>query len=677
MSFVRAALFVILLLAPWPSNALADAPGDRVQETLGALTECAGAIVRDDRGTAEGALARASTAARAARALMNDADAQDSLGRGRRTTRRKTERLIARTDAVAELLAADGAPRLDLVRALKRAARDANRLRRRLARRAEPCPALLVRPARGSALRRGGGTVRLRAVPADDGEFPAAALLVAETLPAGAGVLAGPLERTAAGRYRVRLGDAPGAVRIEATACSGTASLWIVVTGSNESLATPLSQLAAPGPPRYADTSPSLRVGESAALAAPSIGGGAAIAFTVAPALPAGLRFDDATGAISGTPLVAQQAADYVVTATNAAGAAQTTLSIEVTPALPPGIDELAAGFVAAPYLSALSVPVKMAFAPDGRLFFNELGTGNVRVVSAAGELRATPFHSLAVLTLGEQGLLGIALAPDFATSGHVFVYASVPAADGHADRNQVLRLTASGDVGTAPTVIVDDLPIGTLRNAGDLAFGPDGNLYVSIGDTTVPALAQTDGSRAGRILRYTPDGSVPADNPIPGDPEWCRGLRNPFGLAFHTRTGGLFVSENGPTANDKLLFAQPEKNFEWGPVPPGLPVFLRGFTLTSWTPVIVPTGITFVSPDAFGSEFADDLFLCGYDLAEVRRIRLSGELLTDIDEQAPFLLFADGEAIANKPLDITEGPDGALYVSTFSAIWRVRRFAR
>ena len=664
------------LLVAVAGPALASAPGERTADAFEALTECAGAVVRDDRGAVERALERALEAAQDSRALMDDAEIAAGLGRGMRTTRRKADRLRARTAYANALLVAEGISRLDLVRALERASREANKLLRRLAQRNVECPLVLVRPGNGAPFRSGGGRVRLRTIPADGGSLLGAVPRIAENVPDGARVLDSAVERTGSGRFQVHLGTEPGAVRIEAEACSRTVSIWIVVTGPKASLAGPLASLAAPASPRYANTAPAFRVGEAAELSAPRIDGAAPESYAVAPELPAGLTLDATSGGITGTPIAPLQPAEFVVTATNTAGSAQTTLSIQVTPALPEGVAELAPGFVVEPVLAGAAVPVKLAAAPDGRLFFNELMTGNVRVISPAGDLVGEPFYGVEILTGGERGLLGIALAPDFGTSGHVYLYASVPAADGHPDRNKVLRLTASGDVGTEPTVIVDDLPVGTLHNAGDLAFGTDGKLYVSVGDTGDSALSQQDGSRAGRILRFEPDGSVPLDNPLTGDPEWCRGLRNPFGLAVHAGTGGLFVTENGPTANDELLFAQPEKNFEWGPVPPDLPEFLRGFTLTSWTPVIVPTGITFVSTETFGTGFENDLFLCSYDHAEVRRIPLSGERLTDIDSEEPFLLFTEPEAIANKPLDVADGVDGALYVSTFSGIWRVRRWA-
>ena len=237
-------------------------------------------------------------------------------------------------------------------------------------------------------------------------------------------------------------------------------------------------------------------------------------------------------------------------------------------------------------------------------------------------------------------------------------------------DRNRVLRYTGTGDTGAGPEVIVDDLPISLSQNAGHVAFGPDGNLYVTVGDTGDPALAQQDGALAGRVLRYAPDGSVPAGNPVAGSPEWARGFRNPFGIAFHPVTGGLFATENGPAAHDELDFVQPGKNFEWGADPEVSFGSFRGIRIHDWTPVIVPTGLAFHTGVQFGTQYAGALFLGGYDLAEVRRLELDG---VDLIGETQFVQFSE-EGIAQKPLDLLVAPDGSLYVSTFTAIWRVRR---
>ena len=114
-------------------------------------------------------------------------------------------------------------------------------------------------------------------------------------------------------------------------------------------------------------------------------------------------------------------------------------------------------------------------------------------------------------------------------------------------------------------TVIVDDLPIGaSIHNGGRIAFGPDGKLYVTIGDTSRPETAQDAEALKGKILRYNPDGSILADNPIPGSPVYALGLRNPFGLAFRPETGELFATDNGPAGNDELNVIRAGANYGW-----------------------------------------------------------------------------------------------------------------
>jgi glucose/arabinose dehydrogenase len=432
------------------------------------------------------------------------------------------------------------------------------------------------------------------------------------------------------------------------------------------------------GPPTglsYANPSPSYRVGVAAAPNAPSSGGGPVDTYSIAPDLPDGLTLDPGSGVLSGIPSESSPTTSYVVTATNTLGFTTAPLTVQVTPALPAGLLSLEAGFEAEVWLGSLTTPVKMAFAPDGRLFFTELTTGNVRVVDASGNLLATPFATLPVLTGGEQGLLGIALATDFSTSGNVFLYASTAAGGGHPDRNRVVRLTAvggpSGNTGGSLTVIVDDLPIGAVHNAGNVAFGLDGMLYVSLGDVGDSSTSQDDASVAGRLLRYTAAGGIPGDNPVPGSPEWCRGLRNTYDFAIHPTTGGVFGSENGPTFGDEVNYLQKGKNFEWPSLPGGVGGAQVGYRVTGWTPVIAPTGVAFYTGGGFGPSHENNLFVGGYVDADLRRLVLSGAGYTDLDAEVLFATWDNTGGVTNKPLDVLEGPDGRLYVSTFGAIWR------
>ena len=107
---------------------------------------------------------------------------------------------------------------------------------------------------------------------------------------------------------------------------------------------------------------------------------------------------------------------------------------------------------------------------------------------------------------------------------------------------NRVVRIREADGRGANQEIIFDDLPAAVNHNGGRLRFGPDGMLYIGAGDAYVPERAQDRSSPAGAILRLTPEGRVPDDNPWPGNPIWAMGLRNPNALAFRPSDGALFA---------------------------------------------------------------------------------------------------------------------------------------
>ncbi len=164
---------------------------------------------------------------------------------------------------------------------------------------------------------------------------------------------------------------------------------------------------------------------------------------------------------------------------------------------------------------------------------------------------------------------------------------------------------------------------VGSINNGGDLAFGiesPDPRLYMRIGDQNTPALSQADGSPAGRLLRFGADGSIPGDNPLPADPEWCRGLRNTFGIAVHPTTGTVFGVDNGPMSDDELNYLNKGKNFEWGGLPPMFPPQDVGIIIESWLDVIVPTALAWHDGTGWGTTYDNNLFISCYDDEAIRR---------------------------------------------------------
>jgi len=327
-----------------------------------------------------------------------------------------------------------------------------------------------------------------------------------------------------------------------------------------------------------------------------------------------------------------------------------------------------------------LVVPWAMDFAPDGRLFFTER-MGRIRVIED-GALRSTSWATLPVSSAGEEGLMGIALAPDFAQSGGVFVVGTfaqqLPGGrSGPLDRlmrrlqratsrspfsyyhNRIYRLTERGDVGVEPHAVVDNLPSNRFHAGAALAFGPDGMLYSSLGDATDQAWPQQVAIPAGKILRYRPDGSVPEDNPFPGSPVYALGLRNPQGLAWHPQTGDLVATEHGPTGDDEINRIRPGANYGW-PLESGKDAdALYQQPLLEWTPSVAPSGIAVYTGQDF--PWRGDLLvgaLGGRKLIRVAGTQVAGGWAPECTED--LLAGQLGRIRAVKM-----GPDGRLYLST------------
>lgn len=304
--------------------------------------------------------------------------------------------------------------------------------------------------------------------------------------------------------------------------------------------------------------------------------------------------------------------------------------------------------------------PVSLAQAPDGRIFYTELTTGNIRLIENSS-LNPIPVASVDILGSGDEGLLGLAIDPQFLSNGFIYTYYTAR----NPSRNVVARWAVVGNIASSPTIILDNLPFGG-HNGGRLVFAADESLFISVGDAGSPALAQIPTSFAGKILRIQRDGSIPTDNPDARSPIFASGIRNAFGLAVDPRSGVLYGSDNGPACDDELNRIEADSNLGWreqqpcGDVSPNYTQPLIRFN-----PPNAPTGITFYSGSLF-PELEGNLLLADYLSGSVTRFRLDAKSGQIQNSQ----IIINGQL--GPLIDVMTGFDGYLYLATPTAIYRV-----
>lgn len=328
--------------------------------------------------------------------------------------------------------------------------------------------------------------------------------------------------------------------------------------------------------------------------------------------------------------------------------------------------------------VGGLREPVALVFLSRTQWLVAERRAGVIRWVEN-GQLRQQPFATVSVPNPAgyhEYGLLGLALDPDYPDRPYVYAFHTVAGVNNRAAGQRIVRFTVRDGRGVEPHTIVDNLPAGTAccHNGGRLLFGQDGMLYVSLGDTQQQDMAQQPTALPGKILRYTQEGTIPADNPfttenteggVTRSPVYTMGHRNPFGMALHPETGNIYITENGPDRGDEINRLVAGDNYGW-PVVVGSSEDPR-FRAPLWATgrdVIAPTGAAFYTGTEF-PQFHNQLLFAAYIDGRLRRAVLDGpDKLT---------VHTVPEAGANAYLDVAMGLDGRLYFTSKDAIYRLR----
>jgi len=319
------------------------------------------------------------------------------------------------------------------------------------------------------------------------------------------------------------------------------------------------------------------------------------------------------------------------------------------------------------PWVENLEIPWSLIFLPDGRALVSER-SGRIRLIKG-GKLVKEPYATIELHHSGEGGLMGLALSPEFSKTP--FIYAMHTYKKSGSLYNRVIRLKDSGDKAIFDRVIIDKIPAGRFHNGGRIAFGPDGMLYITTGETFNSDLAQDVNSLGGKILRITPDGDIPSDNPFKNSPVYSYGHRNPQGLAWAPDTGDLFESEHGPSgeyflsANDEINIIQRGRNYGWPKAvgAPGKKPYID--PLIVWKKTTPPSGITFYK-DKKLAFLEGDLFVATLGSEALIRIGLSYRGNTyRVTRIERWFTDENNNSAYGRIRDVVEGPDGFLYFLT------------
>jgi aldose sugar dehydrogenase len=329
-----------------------------------------------------------------------------------------------------------------------------------------------------------------------------------------------------------------------------------------------------------------------------------------------------------------------------------------------------------------LEHPWSLAFLPDGRMLVTER-PGRLRIAKRDGSLSAPLPNVPAVAVVGQGGLLDVATAPDFRESG--LIYFSYSEARDGGNGTSVARARLSEQGLTDLQVVFRQLPAADspAHFGSRLVFRRDGSLFITLGERALKHFtirAQGLDTHFGKIVRITPEGRAPDDNPflsVPGAmPEiWSYGHRNVQGAALHPRTGELWITEHGPKGGDELNIARSGANYGWPLVTYGVAYSGDRIGIGAeregiekpikyWAPSIGTSGLAFCDGSRF-PQWNGNLLVGGL-YGVLVRLELDANRVVHEETLLPQL--------KQRFRDVRQGPDGLIYVLTDSPRGKILR---
>ena len=322
-----------------------------------------------------------------------------------------------------------------------------------------------------------------------------------------------------------------------------------------------------------------------------------------------------------------------------------------------------AAGPAARVITQGLTYPWEILWGPDNMIWMTERGGRISRVDPSNGKV--TPVLTITeVSARGEGGLLGMALHPNFNSTPQVFVAYNYEDASGKY-REKIVRFIYNGTTLTQPLTLLQNIQASGIHNGCRLVITPDLKLWITTGDAANTSLPQNKSSLNGKVLRLNLDGSIPADNPMPGNAVWSFGHRNAQGLVYANNI--MYSSEHGPTTDDEINIIEKGRNYGWPNIEGRCNELSERAFCTSqnvkepirtWTPIEAVCGLDYYDHDLI-PEWKNSLVLCTLRGNKLIVLKLNADKKTI----ARGYEYFDGDY--GRLRDVCVSPQGKVYICT------------